>query len=67
MLAITLNGDRKELAESMTIERLLDILDLPCVGSAVAVNKQVISSSEYDKRVIVDGDRIDIIRALGGG
>ena len=34
---------------------------------AVAINMKIIHKSEYNKTIIIDGDKIEIVRPVGGG
>ena len=47
MITIQLNGEERQLHEKMTIENLLDHLDLKQEGIAVAVNHRVIPRGEH--------------------
>ena len=36
-------------------------------GVAVAINREVVPRSEYARRQLCDGDRVEILEAVGGG
>jgi len=50
-----------------TVRGLLKLLQLDGRRIAVAVNRDVVPRSEYASRALGDGDRIEILEAVGGG
>ncbi|MCE5394670.1 MAG: sulfur carrier protein ThiS [Acidithiobacillus sp.] len=66
-LEITVNGSLLQLPSGSTVVDLMHHLGL--VGQRVAVerNQEVIPRSNYAQTVLVSGDRLEIIRAVGGG
>lgn len=63
----TVNGERRELPDGMTIAALLELLGAPAAGIAVARNDCVVRRGRYTSDCIAEGDRIEIIRAVAGG
>jgi thiamine biosynthesis protein ThiS len=61
-----LNGDRMTLDQPCTLSELIDRLELNG-RLAVEINHRIVPRSEYSSCVINDGDRIEIVRAIGGG
>ena len=69
-MKIQINGAVREVAlhESATLDRLLDVLDVPAErGVAVAVNDEVIPRSLWHEASVHEGDRVEIIRATQCG
>ncbi len=64
---ILVNGERRALRPPATIERLLAELGLQAARVAVAVNREVIPRSRHPQHELRDDDRIEIVRAIGGG
>lgn len=63
----TVNGEAHELPDGATVGALLELLGAKRTGIAVAHNERVIPRANYDTHVILDGDRLEIIRAVAGG
>lgn len=63
----SVNGETRDLPEELTVGALLELLGAPRGGVAVARNDAVVRRSDYDRRTVEDGDRIEIIRAVAGG
>ncbi len=66
---ITVNGEKREIDREITLLELLREMDVTIreVGLAVAVNEEVVPKSEYGKRKVKEGDRIEIVQLVGGG
>ncbi len=69
---ITLNGDPLTnfiVDADTTVASLLDHLGVAGgqKGIAVAINDEVVPRSQWSTHLIVDGDRIELIRATQGG
>ena len=64
---ILLNGESRPLEPGTTVAALVARLDLGGQRMAVEVNEEVIPRSEYAGRVLGDGDRVEIVHAVGGG
>ena len=67
MLFIRVNGDLRPLLAGQTIADLLGELGLGTRRVAIAVNRSVIPRSLYGVRVLEEGDRVEILEAVGGG
>ena len=67
MIRIYLNGKEINIEKNQTINDLLDSQGLKEKMIAVAINMKIILKSEYNKTIIVDGDKIEIVRPVGGG
>ena len=64
---VVINGAPSTIEAGQTIAALLEALALPVDGVAVAVNLQVVPRSRHHETPLRDGDRVEIIRAVGGG
>jgi sulfur carrier protein len=66
MIALTVNGEPYDL-ETTTVESLIEALGIGSRGIAVTVNAEVIARSLWKVTSLVDGDRIEVLRAAQGG
>ena len=68
-MQITLNGEEQTLADGLTLEDLLrqNNVSPSQKGVAVAVNAEVIPRGDWPDVRLEPGDRVDVIRAVGGG
>lgn len=64
---IMLNGKEREIVDDTTVLGLLNELDLKPQGIAVELNLEIVSKSKYNETVLKDGDKVEIVRMVGGG
>ena len=64
---ITLNGERFELDEPMSVTALLARLDIDPRRVAVEHNLNIIKRHRYTEVVVGDGDTVEIVNFVGGG
>ncbi|MCP4869553.1 MAG: sulfur carrier protein ThiS [Proteobacteria bacterium] len=68
-MTLRLNGEAVEVPDGVTVSELLAHLGRdPSVESiAVAHNLNVVPREEHPTRNLAEGDRVDIVTAVGGG
>jgi sulfur carrier protein len=66
-VSLTVNGEAREAPVGATVRGLVELLQLDGRRVAVAVNRDVVPRSEYTTRALRDGDRVEILEAVGGG
>ena len=64
---LIVNGEPCEIAVGSTLTALLAGLDLDVRRVAVAVNGAVVPRTEWIGLRLTEGDRVEIITAVGGG
>ncbi len=62
-----INGQDKELKDKLTIENLVIDFGYQNHRIAVEVNESIIPKSQHSEFTITGGDKIEIIKAVGGG
>jgi sulfur carrier protein len=67
MIEIELNGAPHAVPAAHNLEALIASLDLAGKGIAVAVNREVVPRQQWSQRMLWPQDRVDIVRAIGGG
>jgi len=66
-MKITINGIEKKFTSSLTLDTLLIELGHANKKVAVEVNEEIVPRSQLRNKLVVDGDKIEIINAVGGG
>jgi len=66
-MEIELNGAPHPVAENLNVQDLITSLDLANKSLAVAINREVVPRSKWAERVLLPSDRVDIVKAIGGG
>jgi sulfur carrier protein len=64
---ITLNGAPREFPAPLTFSQLLDQLDLAGRRLAVERNGEIVPRSSFGESRLSDGDRVEVVIAVGGG
>jgi len=66
-MKITVNGQTVEIDDSMTVEQVLDTVDVPPNYLAVEVNAEVVPREEYTTHRLHTGDEVELVTLVGGG
>jgi sulfur carrier protein len=64
---ILLNGEPRTLAAPASVQQLLQAEGLAERRVAVEVNGEIVPRSRHAGWALADGDRVEIVHALGGG
>ena len=66
---LLVNGDNVELESDVTVASLVEqVTDRPGgKGTAVAVNGEVVPRGRWPAVSLVEGDRVEVLKAVGGG
>lgn len=65
---ILINGNNKQLdGENMTISTLVVTLNLVGKRLAIEKNGEIVPRSQFDAVLLSDGDKLEIVGAVGGG
>jgi len=66
-IKIFLNGESREIPEKTSVKQLFIFLELSDKHCAVEINKEIIFKSIWNERELLKEDRVEIVRAIGGG
>jgi sulfur carrier protein len=67
-MKIFINGNEKQLDnEKMTISVLLVTLNLTGKRLAIEKNGEIVPRSQFSETKLQDGDKLEIVGAVGGG
>ena len=67
MIALQVNGKRVELEGPTPLLTYLDQLGVNPRAVAVEHNGEIVERSSYASVTLSDGDRVEIVRMVGGG
>lgn len=67
MMKITVNGQSVEIDDFMTVEQVLDTVDVPPNYLAVEVNAEVVPREQYTTHILQNGDEVEVVTLVGGG
>ena len=66
-MRIQLNGEALELPEGQSVADLLARLDLAGRRVAVELSLDIVPRSQHAATLLRDGDRVEVVHAIGGG
>jgi|YNPMSStandDraft_1061717.scaffolds.fasta_scaffold33810_2 thiamine biosynthesis protein ThiS len=67
MIKVVVNDEEKQISENSSIELLLKEMNLDGKTMVVVVNDEIVEHTQYSKIILHDGDRIELVRIVGGG
>lgn len=66
-MEITVNGKPRQLPDTCTLTELVEHLDLTGKRIAIEHNGDIAPRSQFNQILLADGDRLEIVVAVGGG
>ncbi|MGH8190006.1 MAG: sulfur carrier protein ThiS [Rhodanobacteraceae bacterium] len=66
-MQITLNGKTRECRPAITVAALLAETGHGDRRVAVEVNREIVPRSRHGQHALHEGDRVEIVQAIGGG
>ena len=66
-MTITVNGQKKEVPEGLTIVSLLQFLKIQPERVAVELNLDIVKKDRYGTTPVKEGDSVEIVSFMAGG
>ncbi|MBY5936828.1 sulfur carrier protein ThiS [Marinobacter nauticus] len=66
-MLVQVNGEPMELPSGATIAALIEQLTLTGKRLAVEVNEDIVPRSQHPQFTLNEGDRVEVVYAIGGG
>ena len=66
-LLIQLNGEPREVKESISLPELIASLSLKPEQVAVEVNQKVVRRAQWESTTLEEADKVEIVHFVGGG
>ncbi|MEC9085161.1 MAG: sulfur carrier protein ThiS [Pseudomonadota bacterium] len=66
-MLVQVNGEAMELPKGATIAALIEQLTLTGKRLAVEVNEDIVPRSQHPQFTLNEGDRVEVVHAIGGG
>jgi len=64
---ITVNGEKRDIPQGSTASDLLSLLEMQNDKVAMEVNMEIVPRSQHSEFRFNEGDKVEIVRAIGGG
>ncbi len=66
-MRVQINGETREVPDRITLEGLIQQLELAADRLAVERNREVVRRADWAETVLTEDDRVEIIHFVGGG
>ena len=66
-ITLEINGEIREVPPVTNLRELLHILEITEDRVALEINRKIIRRADWDSTPVADGDRVEIVRFVGGG
>ncbi len=67
MITVSINGTKRQLADSTTVAALIEEMGLTGKRIAVERNGEIVPRSTFATQKLADGDKLEVVVAVGGG
>jgi len=66
-IKIYVNGDLRQFPLEINIISILESLNISSKHIAIEINESLVFRSDWEKTNLKDGDKVEIVKAIGGG
>tara|TARA_B100001939_G_scaffold296991_1_gene271213 strand:- start:399 stop:614 length:216 start_codon:yes stop_codon:yes gene_type:complete len=66
-IKIFINGDLKNFPQETNIVAVLESLNISSKHIAIEINESLVFRSDWQQTTLRDGDKVEIVKAIGGG
>jgi len=66
-IRVTVNGSPREFGAPLTFSQFVDEMALAGKRIAIEVNGEIMPRSRFAEARLADGDRVEVVIAVGGG
>ncbi len=67
VIGLTVNGEAQRFGKPLNCQQLLERLNLTGKRVALERNGEIVPRSRLDAEALADGDKVEIVVAVGGG
>jgi thiamine biosynthesis protein ThiS len=64
---IRVNGEEREIADGLSLARLLEELQIRAGRVVVELNRNIVSREAHGSTLLKEGDTLEIVHFVGGG
>jgi sulfur carrier protein len=66
-IRLTINGSERRFAPPVTVHALVGEMGMEGKRIAIERNGEIVPRSRYEETTLADGDRLEVVVAVGGG
>jgi sulfur carrier protein len=64
---IILNGQQREVPEGTSVRSLIEQVGLGKSACAAEINQQLVPRRDHESKILIEGDRVELVSLVGGG
>ena len=67
LMNISLNGEKRDIPDGLTVHGLLERLNIQHQRVAVELNETIVKKDRYGQTTLQEGDALEVVSFMGGG
>jgi thiamine biosynthesis protein ThiS len=67
VITVSINGEARQLPQAISVATLIEEMELTGKRIALERNGEIVPRSSFAAQQLVDGDKLEIVVAVGGG
>jgi len=67
VISVSINGAARDFAYPISVAELIQQMELSGKRIALERNGEIVPRSQFPKQLLADGDKLEIVVAVGGG
>jgi sulfur carrier protein len=67
VISVSINGTARQLADSTSVAALIEEMGLAGKRIALERNGEIVPRSSFTSQQLADGDKLEVVIAVGGG
>jgi sulfur carrier protein len=67
VISVSINGEIRRFDSPVNVAALLEQMQLGGKRIALECNGEIVPRGQFDRHLLADGDRLEIVVAVGGG
>ena len=67
MISVSINGAARDFPQAISVAELIQDMGLGGKRIALERNGEIVPRSQFEQHMLADGDKLEIVVAVGGG
>ncbi len=66
-MTVFINGEKREISEGVSLLSFIKQEGVETKIMAAAINMQIVKKDDWEKRLLEEGDKLELLQFVGGG
>jgi len=66
-MKLQINGEPRDFTPPLTLAGLVDQLGMKADRVAIELNRSIVARSQWERTILAEGDRLELVHFVGGG